>query len=216
MVDASPPSSQLRHPLNGLLGSVGSVRVLRALVADRSPNSAPQLATTTGLTPQGTRLVLDALARQRFVRVLGTGRAQLYELNAGHPLAPAITALFLAEQARWDSLMASIRDILQRHGAAVHAGWLYGSVARGDDAWSSDLDIALIVDSPAVTDPLREDLMPLEDAQQVRVSLTALTPAELAALPEDDAWWVNVVRDARVLKGPAPAQARHRFAASVA
>lgn len=46
--------------------------------------------------------------------------------------------------------------------------------------------------------------MPLEDAQQIRISLTALTAKGLAALPEDDPWWANVVRDGRVLKGAAP------------
>lgn len=41
--------------------------------------------------------------------------------------------------------------------------------------------------------------MPLEDMQQIPISLTALTARDLAALPEDDPWWANVVRDGRVL-----------------
>lgn len=41
--------------------------------------------------------------------------------------------------------------------------------------------------------------MPLEDTQQIPISLTALTARDLAALPEDDPWWANVVRDGRVL-----------------
>ena len=53
--------------------------------------------------------------------------------------------------------------------------------------------------------------MTLEDEQQIRISLTALTAKELAALPEDDPWWMNVVRDGRVLKGAAPAQVRRRL-----
>jgi hypothetical protein len=49
--------------------------------------------------------------------------------------------------------------------------------------------------------------MPLVDAHQIRISLTALTAKDLAALPDDDPWWVNVVREGRVLKGAAPDQA---------
>ena len=151
-----------------MLGSVGHVRVLRALASDRVPQSAPQLAAAAGLTPQGT-----------------------------------------------DALMSSIRDVLDRHGA-VSAAWLYGSVARGEDAPESDVDIALVVRSQAVADQVREALMPLEDAQQIRISLTALTARDLAALPDDDPWWVNVVREGRVLKGAAPDQARRRLARAAA
>ncbi|MCE2657303.1 MAG: nucleotidyltransferase domain-containing protein [Rubrivivax sp.] len=159
--------------------------------------------------------MLDVLARQRLVKVHGSGRTQLYELNAAHPLASSLAALFHDEQGRWDALMSSIRDVLDRHGA-VSAAWLYGSVARGDDALGSDVDIALVVRSQPVADQVREALMPLEDAQQISISLTALTAEDLAALPDDDPWWVNVVREGRVLKGAAPDQARRRFARAAA
>ncbi|MBK8106738.1 MAG: hypothetical protein IPK42_14620 [Betaproteobacteria bacterium] len=89
-----------------MLGSVGHVRVLRALASDRVPQSAPQLAAAAGLTPQGTRGVLDVLARQRLVKIHGSGRTQLYELNAAHPLASSLAALFHDEQGRWDALMS--------------------------------------------------------------------------------------------------------------
>lgn len=211
----SQTQSHLRHPLTALLGSVGHVRVLRALALDKAPQSAPQLAAAAGLTPQGTRGVLDVLVRQRLVKAHGSGRTQLYELKAAHPLASSLAALFRDEQGRWDALMSSIRDVLDRHGA-VSAAWLYGSVARGEDVPDCDVDIALVVQSQAVADQVRETLMPLEDAQQIRVSLTALTARDLAALPEDDPWWVNVAREARVLKGAAPDQVRQLLARAAA
>jgi len=212
MSTPSQARSHLRHPLTSILGSVGNVRVLRVLAANRSPQSAPHLAGVAGLTPQGVRLVLGLLARQQLVIVHGSGRAQLYSLNASHPLATALVALFQEEQCRWDALLESIREVLTRHGSAVSAAWLYGSVARGEDSPASDLDIAIVARSQAVADQVREDLMPLEDGHQLRISLTALTPKELAALPDDDPWWSDVVRDGRVLKGPAPEQARRRLA----
>lgn len=208
----SQTQSHLRHPLTSLLGSAGNVRVLRALVAERSPQAAPQLAALAGLTPQGARLVLDTLSGQRLVKVHGSGRAQLYELNASHPLAAPLVSLFQEEQHRWDGVFASIREVLDKQGAAISAAWLYGSVSRGEDSSSSDLDIALLVRSQAAADRVREDLMPLEDVQQIHISVTALTAKELAALPEDDPWWSDVVRDGRVLKGSAPEQARRRLA----
>jgi predicted nucleotidyltransferase len=207
----SQAQSHLRYPLTSILGGAGNVRVLRALAANQSPESAPKLAEAAGLTPQGARLVLDALTRQRLVIVHGSGRARLYALNVPHPLASALLALFLEEQRRWDALLDSIRAVLARQGSAVSAAWVYGSVARGEDSPSSDLDIAIVARSRTVADRVREDLMPLEDAQQLNISLTALSPKELAALADDDPWWRDVVRDGRVLKGAAPEQARRRL-----
>jgi predicted nucleotidyltransferase len=201
--------------LTALFGSAGNVRVLRALAMDRGPQSAPRLAAAAGLTPQGARGVLDVLARQRVVEAHGSARTRLYELNPRHPLAPSLSALFQDEQRRWDGLVSSLREVLGRHGA-VSAAWLYGSVARGEDSADSDVDIALVVGSHAVADRVREALMPLEDAQQIRVSVTALTARELAALPAGDPWWADVVRDGRVLKGAAPDQARRRLARAAA
>jgi len=212
----SQAQSHVRYPLTTIFGSVGNVRVLRALVTDRSPQSAPQLARLTGLSPQGVRLVLDTLARQQLVKVHGSGRAQLYALNESHPFASALVALFQEEQQRWERLLTTIREMLAKHGAAVRAAWLYGSVARAEDTPRSDLDIALLVSSSDVADQIREDLMPLEDEQQLHISLTALTPKELAALPDDDRWWSDVVRDARVLKGSAPEAAKRQVAKATA
>jgi predicted nucleotidyltransferase len=212
----SRAQSHVRYPLTNVLGSAGNVRVLRSLVTDRSPQSAPHLARLAGLSPQGARLVLDTLAQQRLVKVHGTGRAQLYALDDSHPFADAIATLFQEEHLRWERLLTVLREMLAKRGAAVRAAWLYGSVARGEDTPRSDVDIALLVTTQAVADQVREDLMPLEDEQQVRISLTALTPKELAVLPDDDRWWSDVVRDARVLKGSAPESAKRQVAKAAA
>jgi predicted ArsR family transcriptional regulator len=99
------------------------VRVLRALATDRSPQSAPQLARLTGLSPQGARLVLDSLAQQ-LVKVHGSGRAQLYVLDDSHPFADALAGLFQAEQRRCERLLTTIRERLAKRGSAVRAAWL--------------------------------------------------------------------------------------------
>ncbi len=212
----SQTQSHLRYPLTSILGSAGSVRVLRALVAGRTPQSASQLAAGAGLTPQGVRLVLEALVRRQLAIVHGAGRTQLYTLNPAHPFAAALVALFQQEQRRWDELLEAIRKLLSRQGPAVSAAWLYGSVARGEDSPASDLDIAILVSSRAVAGRVRVALLPLEEDQQLRISLVALTPKELSSLPDDDPWWADVVRDGRILKGPAPEQVRRRLAKAAA
>lgn len=212
----SQSQSHVRYPLTSILGSAGSVRVLRALVADRAPQAAPQLALQAGLSPKGARLVLEGLTRQQLVKVYGSGRAQLYGLNEAHPFAGAIATLFEEEGRRWERLLGAVREVLGKYGSDVPAAWLYGSVARGEDTPESDLDVALLVADPAVTDRVREDLMPVEDEHHVRLSLTGLTADELAALPQGDPWWADLVRDARVLKGAAPGAFRQGAAVGAA
>lgn len=207
---ASQSQSHVRYPLTSILGSAGSVRVLRALAANRAPQAAPELARQAGLSPKGARLVLEGLVRQQLVKVYGSGRAQLYVLSDSHPFAGAIAALFEEEGRRWERLLGALRDVLAKYGSDVPAAWLYGSVARGEDTHESDLDVALLVAEPSVTDRVREDLMPVEDEHHVHISLTGLTAGELMALPQGDPWWADVVRDARVLKGSAPQAAMNR------
>ena len=206
----SQAQSHVRYPLTSILGSAGNLRVLRALVADAAPQPVSELARHAGLSRKGTLLVLETLIRQRLVVAYGTNRARVYVLNTSHPFSGAMAALFREEAQRWERLLATIREVLERHGAGVQAAWLYGSVARGEDTPESDLDIALVVASAAVTDSVREALMPIEDEHHVHISLTGLTLEELAALPDGDPWWCGVVRDARVLKGSAPEMVKRR------
>jgi predicted nucleotidyltransferase len=212
----SQAQSHVRYPLTSLLGSAGNVRMLRTLVSERAPQSAPHLARRAGLSPQGARLVLETLVRQQLVSVYGSGRAQVYVLRDSHPFSAAIAALFQEEEKRWERLLGALRAGLTKHGTDVQAAWLYGSVARGEDTPRSDLDIALLVVSARVTDSVREELMPIEDEHHIHISLTGLTAEELAALPDDDPWWSDVVRDARVLKGSAPDAVKHRLGRAAA
>lgn len=208
MRTASGLQSHLRYPLTRLFGSPGNVRVLRAL-SDGVASSATQIAAAAGLTPQGARLVLDALAALGIVTVKGAARTQLFELAAIHPFRHAIVELFEAERVVWEGLVARLRERLKKR-AGVQAAWLYGSVARGEDTPASDIDVALLVSAPNVGDRVREDLMPFEDELGVHVSVTALTSQDLAALREGDKWWSEVVRDSRVLKGARPEGAMKR------
>jgi len=194
--------SHLRYPLTRLFGSPGNVRVLRAL-SDGLPDSATQIAKSAGLSPQGTRQVLDVLVSQGVVTSNGSARTRLFELAGNHAFHQPMLELFKAERDSWEALVAGLRDQLSGR-SDVEAAWLYGSVARGEDTPASDIDVALLVTRPEVGDDVRNDLMKMEDALGVNVSVSALTPKEIAALPANDAWWADVVRDARVLKGDRP------------
>jgi predicted nucleotidyltransferase len=211
----SEPQSHLRYPLTHLLGNGGNVRVLRALAAHGGPLSSSQLARETGLTPQGVRLVVNGLQSQQLVTVWGAARSQLFSLTEDHPFAGPLRTLFELEQSRWERIQQQVRSALkaERH---VRSAWLYGSVARGEDAPHSDIDIAMVMDAadPAVAERVRESLLPLQKSQHITFSVTAVTQEDVGRLRPDDRWWSELARDAKVLKGVSPQQERARAKAA--
>ncbi|CAN5506175.1 hypothetical protein BH11PSE9_BH11PSE9_12520 [soil metagenome] len=215
-MSASAAQSHLRYPLTRLLGNSGNIRVLRALLAYDGPLSAAQLARDAGLTPQGVRLVLDGLVAQGVVTVLGQPRSQLFTLVATHPFAGALATLFAQERARWDEVHQALSDTLASH-KEVRSAWLYGSAARGEDAPHSDVDLALVVTAKGsnAAEAAREALRSLGDRLHLNISVTALTPGDVAALPAGSRWWAEMSRDAKLLKGVTPEQEAKRCARKV-
>lgn len=215
IVRNSAVQSHLRFPLTRLLGNSGHVRVLRALMTFGAPLSAAQLAADSGLTTRGTRLVLDSLVSQGMIRILGQPRSQVFSVAAQHPLAAALQTLFEEERTRWEALQGALRADLAAQ-KDLRSAWLYGSVARGEDQPRSDVDIALVVsrEGSDVADRVREAIQVLGDRLQVHFSAVVLTPADVAKLPQDDPWWDEMTRHAKVLKGVGPRQEAARCARS--
>lgn len=205
-----PLSSQshLRFPLTYCLGNEGSVRVLRVLCAHGGPLGVTQLARDSGITPRGTRQILDHLVGQKMVKVFGQSRSQLFAIDAQNPLSSGIRELFSGEQARWDELLKELRETL-RANEHIEAAWYYGSVARGEDTPDSDFDIVVIAPEGLVdltAESLRQDLQKLEDRLYVNCSVVGLSGSDVTRLSEGDDWWRKLARDAKVLKGVEPEQ----------
>jgi predicted nucleotidyltransferase len=197
--------SHLRYPLTRLLANGGAVRVLRSLCLFGGPLSVSQLAQETSMTPQGVRLALNALVGQQVISVLGQGRATLYELDIRHPLALSLKTLFADEQSQWENLMRDLRATVGKL-KDVEAAWYYGSVARGEDLPNSDMDIAIVVtvDPEAATDALREALREIERTYAVTCSVIGVALADVREMAKGNAWWQEMARDAKVLKGMLP------------
>ena len=216
VVSSMQPSSVqsfLRFPLTRLLASGGHVRVLRALLNHGGAQSAAQLASDCAMTPRGVRNTLDALVAQGVVKVLGPASGRLFAPALDQPLVSALAQLFEAERQHWQRLQEHLRDGLAVE-EQIRSAWLYGSVARGTDEPRSDMDIALVLadDSVDASRQVRDAMQVLGDRLGVHISPVVLTPSELAKLSPSNHWWSEVSRDAKVLKGVAPAKEAARCA----
>lgn len=209
----SSVQSFVRYPLTELLASGGHVRVLRALLRHGGAQSAAQLASDCAMTARGVRNTLDALVAQGAVKVMGPSGARLFAPALDQPLVQALAQLFEAECQRWQWLQDQLRDGLAAE-KQIRSAWLYGSVARGTDEPRSDMDVALVlaVDSVDASRQVRDAMQVLGDRLGGHISPVVLTPSELAKLPPSDHWWSEVRRDAKVLKGLAPAKEAARCA----
>ena len=199
----------LRAPLTAVFRSAGAVRVLRALSRHGGLLAVPTLERAAGLTNAGTHRIVRALLDTGVVRAEGQGRVTGYRLDADHPLAPAIAALFVAEEARADRVFEAIRAAAAPR--APRALWLFGSAARGEDTPGSDVDVAVVFAAgtpEAALEAVRAALHPTEEAERVTISVVGLWPADVARLATGDPLWQALERDALPLLGPPPALLR--------
>lgn len=197
--------SFVRQPLSSVFANAANVRVLRELSRAGGESSARMLSERSKLTKPSVLSSLEYLEALGFVESLGSSRSRLYRIDGKHPLGPALAALFVAEDHRFGRIMSGI------HKAALDAGvaaaWLYGSVARGEDRWDSDIDIALVTYDDAVTmkTKVREALRDQEDALRFSASVLGFGPDDIVRLAaEKDPWWTAMCIDAVPLIGPPP------------
>lgn len=209
----SPPQSFTRFPLTLLFGAPAHVRVLRELVLHGGALSVAQLSQGSGLTMAAVRMALDNLERQRAIRAHGAGRSRVFEAHPSNPLLPALNSLFAAERSQWTTLLEALRAGLD-HQQAVRAAWLYGSVARGDDDPSSDLDIAVLAedDTTETVRTIVEDLIAANSALQA--SVIVITPEEILRGDVNAGWFDQVARNHKILKGRDPQTEKARCRSS--
>lgn len=201
-------SSALYHPLDQILGSPALVRVLRVLAGHGASLGVSDIARRTRLALPSTRAALRRLLESELVTGVGAGRSMVCALRFEHPLAGALTKLFAAEREQADSIIDAIRVAAADLRPRPLAVWLYGSVARGEDTPTSDVDIAMVSAQPdpaAQADALRETIANALPARAHRVSVIAFAPADVRRLAAERAEiWTELLRDAAVLVGDDP------------
>jgi predicted nucleotidyltransferase len=200
--------SYLRFPLSSHLGNEGAVRLLRVLFAHGGPLSVSQLARDSGLTARGARQTIETLMGSKLLKRFGQSRSQVFSIDFQNPLANALKELFDSEQSHWEGVLGEIRKVLAAN-EQVDSAWYYGSAARGEDTQNSDFDIVVLTkhgQADAATEAVRDALQRVEDRRYVTCSVVGLSSSDVMRLSQGDAWWDNVVHDAKVLKGVDPEQ----------
>jgi predicted nucleotidyltransferase len=145
---------------------------------------------------------------RKLLKRFGQSRSQVFSIDFQNPLANALKELFDSEHSHGERVLGEIREVLAEN-EQVESAWYYGSAARGEDTQNSDFDIIVLSkdgQADAATEAVRDALQRVEDRLYVTCSVVGLSSSDVMRLSQGDAWWGNVVHDAKVLKGVDPEQ----------
>lgn len=201
--------SHTAQPFDAVLGSPGMIRVLRVLVRHGGQLPVARLVRDTRLSLPGTLKVLGALEALGVVRVVGSGRARLYDAVAAHPVVGMLEALFQSEAGYREQVIQAVKAA--GDGLDLAALWMVGSTARLDDRPSSHIDILMVSITPDpssrqnAAEILRTRLAGDAALTGLRPSVIALTMSDIGSLiAQEHLVWVTAKRDAKVLAGRTP------------
>jgi predicted nucleotidyltransferase len=197
--------SFIRHP-SDILGSPSTIRIATDLARHGGELTASELARRAGITRMNATRALKRLAGAGLAERVGSEHAGVWRSVRSHPLTAAVEGIAKAEDERFDEVLRAVSAAAGP--SRIEAAWLYGSVARGDDAPGSDVDIAVLAADGAGTTAagvVREALRASEDRLGVRYSVVAVERGEALRLAASgNAWWTSMCDDAVPILGDAP------------
>jgi DNA-binding Lrp family transcriptional regulator len=117
--------NSLRNPLNEILGTEANVRLLRVLANEvDGPLTASNAAELAGLTTPGAHKALKRLLQSGFIVRIGGGRKHQYGLRCSDMLVTAVLQLFQSEKDRYEDLLATIKNKIEKLAPYPRAAWI--------------------------------------------------------------------------------------------
>ncbi len=116
---------------------------------------------------------LDRLAGAGLVAVTTEGNRKFYQANPDSPVFSELTGIAL----KTTGLAQPLLDALAPLGDAITAAFVYGSVARGADKGSSDIDLMVVSDTLTYAD-LFTAIHPVEPLLGRPINPTLMTRAD--------------------------------------
>lgn len=177
------PQSALRCPLNHVLGTVASVRVLRETMLSDIPIGVSELARRAALQPSGVARVCERLEDLGVIEAVGRGaRNRQFRRARRFALGDQLVALFGQERDRAQRVMLDLRNVVRSVAPQPRAAWIEGSVALGIDEPGDAIVVGMLVEPSRVEsarEQVRPQLLATQRSHDVVMDLRVLTMAEL-------------------------------------
>ena len=144
------------------------------------------------------RRELDRLVSAGILSVTPEGNQNHYQAKQGNPVYTELIGIVR----KTFGMVDVIKQALKPLNAQIKLAFIYGSIAKGTDARTSDIDLMLIGEGLNYGDVI-DVLMPLEESLQRSVNPTVFTSAEFASrLDQNSSFLVRVMEQPKlVIKG---------------
>lgn len=144
-----------------------------------------------GLTGRGAlQRELERMTTSGLITVTAIGRQKHYQASRNSPIFSELRSITL----KTFGLADVLRQALSAHEAAIRCAFIYGSVAKGTDSASSDIDVMVIADGLGYS-VLFEPLVKAEELLGRKVSLTLYSIADFQKKLHDDNHFITRVID---------------------
>ncbi len=126
--------------LEGLLGSKSRARLLAIFVTHPTEEFyAQRLTTAARLAETSVRYELPRLEQLGLLTSRREGREKRYRINDHHPLLPELKRIVYKTAGLGDALQDALRSV-----PGAKTVFIYGSVAKGDERSTSDIDLFIL------------------------------------------------------------------------
>ncbi len=131
--------------LQKLFGSVARVRVLELFTLNAGNEYyLREIAQKTGLAIRSVQRTVKDLTDIKILNREARGNSVYFHLNAENPIAAELKAIFLKTVGLGDLILEALAGESQ-----IEVAFVFGSVAKGGETASSDIDVAIIGKIPS-------------------------------------------------------------------
>lgn len=141
---------------------------------------------------------LDKLVSAGLLAVSRTGNQNHYQANNNNPVYKELVSIVR----KTFGIADEIRHALQPYDERIELAFIYGSISKGTDSASSDIDLMLVGKSLSYSD-IMDALLPIEEILQRSINPTLYTRAEInKRIKEDNSFVTRVMEQPKItIKG---------------
>ena len=140
---------RFKQPFDTILGNTAKVRILRFFCRKGGTWSGNRIAAEVGINPMTAHRALRELRQSTLFQVQKIGNSLAYSLRDQHVLVREVLRPFFDQEAGLrDRISELLTEALKgEEKAKVITVAIYGSVARGEERPTSDVDLLVLVES---------------------------------------------------------------------
>ncbi|MCP4430540.1 MAG: transcriptional regulator [Gammaproteobacteria bacterium] len=138
---------------------------------------------------------LDRLVSAGLLSITKQGNQNYYQANANNPVYQELVGIVR----KTFGVADRIREKLISLGENIELAFIYGSIAKGTETNTSDIDLMLVGEDLSYGNVL-ELLLPLEDSLQRTINSTIFDKKDFAArLKDDDSFVTRVMEQPKII-----------------